>query len=142
MKKWTSKNTWDQIIERLDEFEGFKLPFNIKRIRKITNGNKTILEVSETNDPAIFSYSIENYYPTIKIWFANSNIRFEKDLIALAEVDKNFSGKRQGRNVFTNKKDAMIYCLNIWENYMNRKQYLKDKILFDKWCEKIDKKEF
>lgn len=33
MKTWTVENSWDEIIDRLEELESFELPFNQRLIR-------------------------------------------------------------------------------------------------------------
>lgn len=146
MVKWNSKkHSWNEIMDRLEELESTELPYMNTILLKDKSidedsGTETITwKIYEDGKRVKFAYEISNYYPTVKLWLSTGgHIMYHGDnYIALAEVDKNFSGKRQDRQVFKTKKEAMCYCLNKWEKYMDSKQYEKDKEKFDKWCNKL-----
>lgn len=144
MIKWKAdKHSWNEIMDRLEELESIELPYMNTLVLKDRSvdedsGTETITwKTYEDGEHVKFAYEISNYYSTVKLWLSTGGhaMYYGDEYIALAEVDKNFSGKRQDRNVFKNKKEAMCFCLNKWENYMDKKKYEKDKAKFDKWVE-------
>jgi hypothetical protein len=142
MVNWNSKkHSWNEIMDRLEELESTELPYMNKLIYKDkTEAGDYKYSTFEDGNRVKFSYEISNYYPVVQIWFSTGgHVFYNKGYVALAEVDKNISGKKKDRQVFKTKKEAMCYCLNKWEKYMDSKQYEKDKIEFDKWCDKLTK---
>lgn len=131
MKTWTVENSWDEIIDRLEELESFELPFNQRLIRF---PDKEGCIVHELDKKAVFNYQICNYYPCIQVWYGPQHSLDEIQYIAIANIDnKGVEGS------FATKKEAMVYCLNKWEKYMFDKQYLKDKVKFDENIERLYK---
>lgn len=123
IRTWNNNDSWDEIIERLDYFESFVLPYKQWNVTKDNND----LKKYQSENNIKFSYSIENFYPHIILNFSDSIYLHQANkYIGIAEVSSNFEGVRNERNVFLNKKDAMVFLLNLWEIYMKKKQYIKD----------------
>jgi len=130
-------------MDRLEELESTELPYMntlVLKERSIDEDSDTEIikwKTYEDGKRVKFSYEISNCYPTVKLWFSTGGHAMYRgnDYIALAEVDQNFEGKREDRQVFKTKKEAMCFCLNKWEKYMKDKKYEKDKAKFDKWVE-------
>lgn len=123
IRTWANKDSWDEIIERLEYFESFVLPYKQWNVTKDNND----LKKYESTKNIQFSYSIENFYPHIILNFSDSVYLHQANKsIGIAEVSSTFQGVRNERNVFLNKKDAMVFLLNLWEIYMKTKQYKKD----------------
>jgi hypothetical protein len=143
MVKWKAdKHSWNEIMDRLEELEAIELPYMNTLVLKDRaydedSDTETITWTThEDGEHVKFAYEISNYYPTVKLWLSTGgHAMYHHSYIALAEVDKNFEGKREGRQVFKTKKAAMCFCLNKWENYIKNKKYEKDKAKFDKWVE-------
>lgn len=117
-RKWTNSDSWDEIMTRLDELENIELPY-----KSLRRPQPKDYQFDEENIK--FSYDISNYYPAVTLWIGWKGFSYQISVV-ISEVDKNFEGKREHRQVFKTKKEAMVYCLNRWEIYVERKQYVKD----------------
>lgn len=137
MKKWTLESTWDDLMARLDELERFILPYKMVAIFKGGSVNGYPYCELDTQIDAYFSYSIERYYCKVQVWFQESGhiLPFKDNYVAIASVPRPAHSLiyRDGK-CFASMKEAVVFIINEWEEYIGQKKYENDYILFRHAC--------
>lgn len=113
MQKWTLKNTWEELMQRVEYIEAYKLPYAQKMVIK----EKEDWVYYDRKDELVgFSVDIYTYFTSITVYFTKGH-RFWEDQFVITE-----NPIPHQKNA---KKRALIRALNKWERFIDKKEYEK-----------------
>ena len=126
MRKWNLENTFDEMLERLDEIEAIEFPdYNTLMLKK--DGKFHTWE--DKTSKVMIRYSIERCYTGAYIWFSTGGH-------AYYEQNRIFSAPETGTSECPTKKHAVVDMLNELESFMSdSSNYYKEKDKFLLWCD-------
>lgn len=140
------KNTWDEIIKRIEELESFELPFNLIHVSKSEgygkNNNWSFVEYP-SNKKAFFRFELSKPYSSIDIILVDSghwwNTKDQSIFNCIIDNSEKEWEQSNGK-VFKTRKEAVCWLLNRWEYYIKNKKWEKTYDEFRKRVKKLCQK--
>jgi len=125
MKKWNTKDSYDDIMFRLEEIENIKFEdYDTLILKDENNKFKTFINKEQN---VCFLYEISKYYTCVRIIFSSGgHPPFYNSYPLFSTCNKKFK----------NRKHEVVSMLNKLEKFLSvDKYYQEEKLKFKKWCD-------